>query len=114
MAVANSADQVSGLEQYAMRAFAEALEAIPIALSENSGLPSISTVAELKASQLKEQNPRLGVDCKRVGTNDMKKQLVLETLSSKKAQIMLAVQVCKMILKIDDIRVHAEDVSLNY
>jgi len=114
LAVANSADQISGLEQYAMRAFAEALEAIPIALSENSGLPSISTVAELKASQLKEQNPRLGVDCKRVGTNDMKKQLVLETLSSKKAQIMLAVQVCKMILKIDDIRVHAEDLGSMY
>lgn len=34
----------------------------------------------------------------------MKVQRVVETLSSKRAQIMLAVQVCRMILKIDDIR----------
>lgn len=35
---------------------------------------------------------------------DMKNQHVIETLTSKQAQLMLAVQVCKMILKIDDIR----------
>lgn len=35
--------QVASLEQYAMRAFAEALEAIPLALAENSGLPSIAS-----------------------------------------------------------------------
>lgn len=29
------------VEQYAMRAFADALESIPIALAENSGLPPI-------------------------------------------------------------------------
>mgnify|MGYP001793655621 CR=1 FL=1 len=34
----------------------------------------------------------------------MKEQHVIETLTSKRAQLMLAVQVCKMILKIDDIR----------
>lgn len=88
-----------------MRAFADALEAIPMALAENSGLPPILTVAGLKARQLAEKNPRLGVDCLNVGTNDMKEQNVLETLSSKRAQILLAVQLCKMILKIDDIRV---------
>ena len=35
---------------------------------------------------------------------DMKKQHVIETLLSKKQQIMLATQVVKMILKIDDVR----------
>ena len=35
---------------------------------------------------------------------DMKQQNVIETLVSKKQQIMLATQVVKMILKIDDIR----------
>ena len=34
----------------------------------------------------------------------MKEQNVLETLSSKRAQILLAVQLTKMILKIDDVR----------
>ncbi|KAA0192416.1 T-complex protein 1 subunit epsilon [Fasciolopsis buskii] len=105
LAVSAEADKIGGLEQYAMRAFADALEAIPMALAENSGLPPILTVAGLKARQLAEKNPRLGVDCLNVGTNDMKEQNVLETLSSKRAQILLAVQLCKMILKIDDIRV---------
>ena len=40
---------------------------------------------------------------------DMKDQHVTETLTSKRAQLMLAVQVCKMILKIDDIRADAGD-----
>ena len=43
--------------------------------------------------------------------SDMKEQNVLETLSSKRAQIMLAVQLTKMILKIDDIRGNADQVS---
>ena len=36
---------------------------------------------------------------------------MLETLSSKRAQIMLACQLTKMILKIDDIRGNADQVS---
>ena len=42
----------------------------------------------------------------------MKEQNVLETLSSKRAQIMLAVQLTKMILKIDDIRGNADQVKI--
>ena len=37
------------------------------------------------------------------GTNDMKEQLVIETLIGKQQQIMLATQLCRMILKIDDV-----------
>ncbi|VEL24123.1 unnamed protein product, partial [Protopolystoma xenopodis] len=105
LAILAEADRVSSMEQYAMRAFADALESIPMALAENSGLASIETVAELKSRQTCEENPYLGVDCMCQGTNDMRNQKVVETLSSKRAQIMLAVQLCKMILKIDDIRV---------
>lgn len=108
-AVSEAADQVSTIEQYAMRAFADALEAIPVALSENSGLPSIETVAHIKSRQKIENNPHLGIDCLQKGTSDMKEQNVLETLSSKRAQIMLSVQLCKMILKIDDIRVSIDE-----
>ena len=104
LAVNKQADKVSTLEQYAMRAFAEALEAIPLALAENSGLAPIETVAAVKSRQHKESNPRLGIDCMNRGTCDMKDQHVIETLLSKQQQIMLATQVVKMILKIDDIR----------
>lgn len=39
---------------------------------------------------------------------DMKEQHVIETLHSKKQQILLATQLVKMILKIDDIRAPGE------
>jgi len=55
-----------------------------------------------------EGNPRLGIDCLCKGTADMGAQNVLEPLHSKKQQILLATQLVKMILKIDDIRAPAE------
>lgn len=104
LAVRKAADKISTLEQYAMRAFGDALESIPLALAENSGLPPIETLAEMKRLQVLENNPRHGIDCLGKGTTDMKEQNVIETLLSKKQQIMLATQVVRMILKIDDIR----------
>jgi len=104
LAVAAEADRISSLEQYAYRAYADALDAIPIALAENSGLAPIQTVTELKARQLAEKNHWLGVDCLLKGTSDMKTQNVIETLNSKKQQLSLATQLVKMILKIDDVR----------
>lgn len=69
LAVQNAANSVASLEQYAMRAFADALETIPLALAENCGLAPIENLAELKSRQVKENNPRLGVDCLQTGTN---------------------------------------------
>jgi T-complex protein 1 subunit epsilon len=103
VAVAAAADSVSGMEQYAMRAFADALDDIPMALAENSGLSPISTLSDVKSRQVAEGNPRLGVDCMGVGTNDMREQRVFETLIGKQQQLLLATQLVKMILKIDDI-----------
>ena len=91
--VFREADHVVGLEQHAMRAFADALDAIPLALAENSGLPPIETLAAVKAAQLKESKPFLGIDCMDRGTNDMRQQAVFETLQSKKSQMLLATQV---------------------
>lgn len=69
LAVSSEADKIASLEQYAMRAFANALENIPLALAENSGLAPIQNLAELKSRQIKEANPRLGVDCLQTGAN---------------------------------------------
>lgn len=103
LAVEAAADTVVGVEQYAMRSFADALDVVPLALSENSGLSPIESLAEVKAAQLSESNPYLGIDCNDVGTNDMREQNVFETLIGKKQQLFLATQVTKMILKIDDV-----------
>ncbi|XP_063114032.1 T-complex protein 1 subunit epsilon [Cavia porcellus] len=104
LAVSQEADKCPTLEQYAMRAFADALEVIPMALAENSGMNPIQTMTEVRARQVKEANPALGIDCLHKGTNDMKQQHVIETLIGKKQQISLATQMVRMILKIDDIR----------
>ncbi|KAK5622102.1 T-complex protein 1 subunit epsilon [Crenichthys baileyi] len=108
LAVNQAADKCPSLEQYAMRSFADALEVIPMALAENSGLNPIQTMTEVRARQVKDNNPFLGIDCLNKNTNDMKQQHVIETLIGKKQQILLAAQVVKMILKIDDIRNQGE------
>jgi T-complex protein 1 subunit epsilon len=102
LAVSAHADSVPGIEQYAIRAFADALEDIPMALAENAGLSPIIEVTTIKSKQIAEKNPRLGVDCNQIGTNDMRTHLVYETLIGKQQQLQLATQVVCMILKIDD------------
>ena len=46
--VAKEADKIEGVEQYAVRAFADALEEIPMTLAENSGFNSIEYVSKIK------------------------------------------------------------------
>ncbi|CEI98263.1 Putative T-complex protein 1 subunit epsilon [Rhizopus microsporus] len=103
LAISKVADEISTIEQYAMRAFADALDATPLALAENSGLPPIETLAEVKAQQATTGNHQLGVDCLYKGSNDMKEQYVYDPLISKRQQFLLATQLVKMILKIDDV-----------
>ena len=50
--VAKEADKISTLEQYAMRAFADALDNIPMALAENSGLNPIVALSDVKSLQV--------------------------------------------------------------
>ena len=97
------ADNTSSIDQYAIRAFAEALDVIPISLAENSGYNGIEYLANLKAKQIKENNCSLGVDCTKRNTCNMIIQGVYEGYNSKRQQFQLATQVCKMILKIDDV-----------
>merc|ERR1712098_443318 len=51
--VAKEADKISTLEQYAMRSFADALDNIPMALAENSGLNPIGALSDVKSQQVK-------------------------------------------------------------
>uniref|UniRef100_A0A7S3ZGU4 T-complex protein 1 subunit epsilon n=1 Tax=Lotharella globosa TaxID=91324 RepID=A0A7S3ZGU4_9EUKA len=101
--ISDYANSVSGIEQYAVRGFADALEQIPIALAENSGLQPIPTLAEVRKAQIEQKCTHLGVDCKQKGTLDMKSQKVFETLIGKQQQLLLATQLVRMILKIDDV-----------
>jgi T-complex protein 1 subunit epsilon len=116
LAIKKYADTVTGVDQYAIRAFADALDDIPMALAENAGLSPIEEVAAIKSRQVKEDNPTIGlgllsldqVELKVDSTRDdhsmdMKELGVFETLIGKQQQMQLAAQVVKMILKIDDV-----------
>lgn len=100
-----------------MRAFADALDAVPMALAENSGLSPIETLASIKSRQVKEKNTRLGVDCMQTGSNgmfhredssslltryllDMREHFVIDPLIGKRQQLLLATQLCRMVLKV--------------
>lgn len=104
IAVSKEAELNPSLEQYAMRSYAQALDSVPLALAENSGLNPIQTLSDVRSKQVNEGNSHLGIDCLNKGTCDMKEQHVLETLVGKKQQISLATQLVRMILKIDDVR----------
>ena len=103
IAVQQEADKIEGVEQYAVRAFADALEEIPLCLSENSGYSGIDYVSKVKQEQITEDNPFLGIDALGKGTTNMYEQGVFESAASKRNQLELATQVVKMILKIDDV-----------
>jgi T-complex protein 1 subunit epsilon len=110
LAVSKYADTVAGVDQYAIRAFADALDDIPLALAENCGYSPIEEVAAAKSRQVIENCPYIGLTIEDSPNNtssyhstDMRTVGVFETLIGKQQQIQLAAQVVKMILKIDDV-----------
>merc|ERR1719321_1994906 len=82
LAVLKAADSENSIEQYSMKCFADALDNIPMSLAENSGLPSIGSMAEVKALQQSSGNGWNGIDCMQVGTTDMWQQNVYEACAS--------------------------------
>lgn len=109
IAVSNAADKQKGIDQYAFRAFASALDQIPMTLAENSGLDPIETLSALKSKQVLEKSSNLGVDCLGSGNNDMKELFVIDPLIGKKQQLLLATQLTRMILKINDVIISGKD-----
>jgi T-complex protein 1 subunit epsilon len=102
LAIRQVADETSGVDQYAIRAFADALEDIPMALAENCGFSPMDEVANLKSLQVAQNSTVIGLSVEG-GAADMKELGVFETLIGKQEQFQLASQVVKMILKIDDV-----------
>jgi chaperonin GroEL (HSP60 family) len=72
------ADTLVGKEALAVQQYAEALETVPMTLSENAGLDPIDILSELRARHEKKQ-VWAGVDVQKGAVNDLKKLEVLET-----------------------------------
>jgi len=96
------AKSLEGREQLAAEKFAEALESIPLSLSENAGMDPIDTLASLRARQSKGSK-WIGIDVVKSEVVDMKDRLVVEPLAVKHQIISAAAEAACMILRIDDV-----------
>ncbi len=96
------AQKLSGKEQLAVLAFAEALEVVPMSLAENSGLDPIDIMVQLRAAHEKGQL-WAGVDVADGKIADLKEKGVLEPHGVKMQVIKSAAEAAGMILKIDDV-----------
>lgn len=94
------ADTISGREQLAITAFAEALEVVPKTLAENAGLDQIDALVDLRAAH--ESNHYMGLDVFNGDVTDMKAAKVIEPHRVKKQAIQSAAEAAEMILRIDD------------
>jgi len=95
--------KVGGREQLAVAAFAEALEAIPVAIAHNAGIDPIDIMVELRAKHHSPQNLWYGVNVSTGKTADMWKMNIVEPLRVKKQVIKSAVEAVTMLLRVDDV-----------
>lgn len=96
-------NSVKGREQLAVKAFAEALEGIPKAIAENSGLDMIDMLVNLRAAHNKDNGKSMGINIKNGKVEDMLKAGVVEPLKLKEQAIKSASESVVMILRIDDV-----------
>jgi chaperonin GroEL (HSP60 family) len=97
------ASGISGRQHYAILAFADALDSIPITLAENAGMDVIDTIAGLRSKQLSENNPWIGIDVKGLKVADMRMKNIIEPLAVKEQVLNSATETTAMLLRIDDI-----------
>jgi len=96
------ANSLSGREQLAVNAFADALEIIPRTLAENAGLDPIDVITELKSAHDKGQK-WAGINVFTGKVMDAWKSGVIEPTKIKTQAIKSATEVTELILRIDDI-----------
>ena len=96
------AKTLEGREQLAAEKFAEALESIPLSLSENAGMDPIDTLASLRSKQLSGEK-WTGIDVRKGKVVDIKSSDIVEPLSVKTQIISAAAEAACMILRIDDV-----------
>mgnify|MGYP003571949786 CR=1 FL=1 len=96
------ANTLPGIDQYCIRAFADALEVIPFTLAENAGLNPIVTVTELRNRHSKGDY-QFGINVRKGVVTNILEENVLQPLLVTVSAINLATETVRSILKIDDI-----------
>lgn len=96
------AKSLEGREQLAAEKFADALESIPLTLSENAGMDPIDTMTYLRSRQQKGEK-WTGIDVMKGKIANMKSSDIIEPLTVKLQIVSAASEVACMILRIDDV-----------
>jgi thermosome len=96
------ASTLEGREQLAVRAFADAVESIPLTLAENSGFDPVDSLASLRAKSGQGMK-NFGLDITSGQPADMLAQGVVEPLKVKTQAIKSAVEAANMVLRVDDV-----------
>merc|ERR1719330_752772 len=94
--------KVAGLDQYAVKAYGEALEVVPRTLASNSGMDFEDTIAKLYAAH-SEGKTTVGVDVVKKTTMDAVANNVLDLLVTKRFALRLATNCALTILRVDHI-----------
>ena len=98
----NWSKSLEGREQLAAEKFADALESIPLTLSENAGMDPIDTLTALRSKQLKGEK-WTGIDVMKGKISNMKSSDIIEPLAVKNQVVSAASEAACMILRIDDV-----------
>eukprot|EP00276_Gloeochaete_wittrockiana_P008833 CAMPEP_0184656178 /NCGR_PEP_ID=MMETSP0308-20130426/15879_1 /TAXON_ID=38269 /ORGANISM="Gloeochaete witrockiana, Strain SAG 46.84" /LENGTH=507 /DNA_ID=CAMNT_0027093165 /DNA_START=278 /DNA_END=1801 /DNA_ORIENTATION=+ len=94
---------IVGVQQYAYRAVAVALEVIPRTLAQNCGANVVRVLTELRAKHAGGANPTWGIDGFKGVPADMKELGVWEPFAVKAQTLKTAIECASMLLRIDDI-----------
>ena len=102
LAIRKFSNSLSGREQLAVLAFADAIEVIPRTLAENAGLDPIDSLTALKAAHEKGKKWS-GLDVFTGDVVDCLDKGIIEPLKIKTQAIKSASEVAELILRIDDV-----------
>ncbi|TKA71379.1 T-complex protein 1 subunit delta [Cryomyces minteri] len=102
-ALSTQARSLAGTESICWKAFADAMEVIPVTLAENAGLNSIKVVTALRHRHAQGEK-HAGISIKRGGvTDDIGAEGVMQPLLVSTSAVELAAEAVKLILRIDDV-----------
>jgi len=93
---------LEGREQYAVNAFADAVESLPNTLAENAGLDPIDVIVSLRKAHT-EGKVHHGINITKGKVDDMKDARIVEAAIVNRQIVMSAAEAAQMILKIDDV-----------
>jgi chaperonin GroEL (HSP60 family) len=93
------ASSIAGREHFAILAFADAVESIPITLASNAGMDIIDVLAEIRSRQ-SSSNPWIGVNVKELKVADLRKKKIIEPLAVKEQILKSATEAASMLLRI--------------